>query len=41
MLFGTTQTVEKQMDVGFQQGWVVLGLQNDTPTPAVAVLSKP
>jgi|GEM_PF-2798703 len=33
------QTAEPQFDVGFQQGWVVIGIQNDLPKTAVAVLA--
>jgi hypothetical protein len=38
LLPGQAQATEPQFDVGFQQGWVVIGLQNDLPGTAVAVL---
>jgi len=38
LLFGPAQTAEPQFDVGFTQGWVVIGLQNDLPATALARL---
>lgn len=39
LLLGPTQTAEPQFDVGYKQGWVVIGIQNDLRTTAVAVLA--
>ena len=39
LLLGPAQTTEPQFDVGFKQGWVVIGIPNDLPKTAVAVLA--
>jgi len=39
LLLGPAQTSEPQFDVRFKQGWVVIGIQNDLPKTAVAVLA--
>ena len=38
VIVGPSQVAERAFDIGFREGWVVIGLQNDVPPPTVAAL---